>query len=262
MRAGTSISGPTTAASASPEPMPKVATATAIASSKLLPAAVNDREAVASYVNPSRRDSQNASPNMMAKYTRSGSAIRSTSNGSSRMRCPCIANISTMVYNSPSSAVGPNFGMKVSSYQSLPFRATSSLRVRKPATSGTPRKIPTLRAISLMETWSVVVSAPNHCGTTVRKSQPSTEYVRIWNTELSATSTAASSPEPQASEFQISTMAMQRARPMSTRPFRYAGMSGRNSHARASITRGPRIQFRNSDVPSSFVSRTWAPMVS
>ena len=46
MRTGTSISGPMTAANACPEPMPKTATATAIASSKLLLAAVNARAAV------------------------------------------------------------------------------------------------------------------------------------------------------------------------------------------------------------------------
>ena len=38
---GTSINGPTTPASAWPEVMPKVPIATAMASSKLLPAAVN-----------------------------------------------------------------------------------------------------------------------------------------------------------------------------------------------------------------------------
>ena len=42
---GTSTSGPMTAAKASPELMPKTATATAMASSKLLLAAVNERVA-------------------------------------------------------------------------------------------------------------------------------------------------------------------------------------------------------------------------
>ena len=41
IRTGTSIRGPMTAANATGEPMPNAATATAIASSKLLPAAVN-----------------------------------------------------------------------------------------------------------------------------------------------------------------------------------------------------------------------------
>ena len=48
MSAGTSIRGPTTAASASPEAMPKVPTATAMASSKLLPAAVKETAAASS----------------------------------------------------------------------------------------------------------------------------------------------------------------------------------------------------------------------
>jgi hypothetical protein len=43
---GTSISGPITAANATPLSIPKVATATAIASSKLFEAAVNDSVAV------------------------------------------------------------------------------------------------------------------------------------------------------------------------------------------------------------------------
>src|SRR5271168_4898725 len=42
MSAGTSISGPTTPTKASPDFNPKTATATAIANSKLLPAAVKD----------------------------------------------------------------------------------------------------------------------------------------------------------------------------------------------------------------------------
>ena len=71
-----------------------------------------------------------------------------------------------------------------------------------------------------IETWTTAVSAPNHPGTTVRKSQPSTLYTRIWKMELSATSTAASSFEPQAREFQISTMAMHRASPIRIKPLR------------------------------------------
>ena len=46
MSAGTSMSGPMTAANAAPEFTPNTATATAIASSKLLLAAVNDSVAV------------------------------------------------------------------------------------------------------------------------------------------------------------------------------------------------------------------------
>ena len=51
MSTGTSTSGPTTAASASPEAIPKTLIATAMASSKLLLAAVNDRVAVSAYGN-------------------------------------------------------------------------------------------------------------------------------------------------------------------------------------------------------------------
>ena len=45
MRTGTSTRGPITAAKAAPELMPKTATATAMASSKLLEAAVKERVA-------------------------------------------------------------------------------------------------------------------------------------------------------------------------------------------------------------------------
>jgi hypothetical protein len=46
--AGTSISGPITPANACPELIPKTPTATAMASSKLLPVAVNETEAFSS----------------------------------------------------------------------------------------------------------------------------------------------------------------------------------------------------------------------
>ncbi|MND07042.1 hypothetical protein D3C83_288000 [compost metagenome] len=52
MRTGTSTSGPITAAKAAPCAIPKVATATAIASSKLFEAAVKDSVAVWGYVAP------------------------------------------------------------------------------------------------------------------------------------------------------------------------------------------------------------------
>ena len=71
-----------------------------------------------------------------------------------------------------------------------------------------------------IDTFTVVPASPNHPGITVRKSQPRTEYVRIWKIELRATSTAASSLEPRAREFQMSTIAMQRASPIRISPFR------------------------------------------
>ena len=52
IRTGTSTRGPITAVKATPEWIPKTATETAIASSKLLLAAVNERVAACSYVAP------------------------------------------------------------------------------------------------------------------------------------------------------------------------------------------------------------------
>jgi len=65
--AGTSISGPTTPASAWPELMPNVPIATAIASSKLLPAAVKARVAVFGYVRPCVRPQAKAAVHITAK---------------------------------------------------------------------------------------------------------------------------------------------------------------------------------------------------
>ena len=45
----------------------------------------------------------------------------------------------------------------------------------------------------------------------------------------------------------MSTIAMHRANPTMTRPVRYAGRSGKNSHARANINAGPINQLSTSD---------------
>ena len=68
------------------------------------------------------------------------------------------------------------------------------------------------------------------------------------------TSTAAASRSPQARSFQISTMAMHRARPTMISPVRYSGWSGRNAQARANISAGPMIQFSTRDRASSRLS--------
>ncbi len=64
---GTSTSGPMTAAKATPESMPYTATATAMASSKLLLAAVNDRVAHFPYPAPALRLMKNDSTNITTK---------------------------------------------------------------------------------------------------------------------------------------------------------------------------------------------------
>jgi len=67
MRAGTSISGPTTPTKASPELRPKTATETAMASSKLLPAAVKESAADYAQSAPRRLPIQKLTRNMMRK---------------------------------------------------------------------------------------------------------------------------------------------------------------------------------------------------
>lgn len=85
------------------------------------------------------------------------------------------------------------------------------------------------------------------------------EKATTWNTELIATSTAAASLSPHARSFQITTMAMHRARPTMISPVRYSGRSGRNAHARANISAGPTSQFSTSELTRSFLSPVTAP---
>jgi hypothetical protein len=86
--------------------------------------------------------------------------------------------------------------------------------------------------------------------------------MRTWNTEFTATSTAVVSRSPHASSDQMSTMAMQRARPTMTSPVRSSGWSGRNSQARANITAGPTSQLRVRDTAISRRSAAIRPAVS
>jgi hypothetical protein len=71
IKAGTSNSGPMTAANAAPELMPKTETATAMASSKLLLAAVNDKVAVFEKSASSLRPMQNETRNITTIVNRS-----------------------------------------------------------------------------------------------------------------------------------------------------------------------------------------------
>ena len=73
-----------------------------------------------------------------------------------------------------------------------------------------------------------------------------------------ATRIAAASLSPPARSFQISTMAMQRARPTMISPVRYSGRSGSSSQASANINAGPSTQLRTIEVASIVRSRvTW-----
>jgi len=75
---------------------------------------------------------------------------------------------------------------------------------------------------------------------------------------LSATRIAAASRSPQARSFQISTIAMQRARPTMISPVRYSGRSGSSSQASVNISAGPSTQLRTIEDTSSRRSAvTW-----
>lgn len=75
---GTSTRGPTVDANACSLSCPNTATATAIASSKLLLAAVKLCVAANLYPNPSFRATSSVAKKVIAKYTTSGAATRST----------------------------------------------------------------------------------------------------------------------------------------------------------------------------------------
>ena len=77
-----------------------------------------------------------------------------------------------------------------------------------------------------------------------------------------ATRSAPASRSPQARSFQIRTMAMQRARPMTMSPVRNAGSSGRNVQAKANIRAGPISQLRMRDSHSMRRSPVSCPMSS
>ena len=136
---GTSMRGPITAAKATAEPMPKTAIATAIASSKLLLAAVNASVVVTAPPAPARRPIQKLSRNMITKYSANGRAMRSTSSGMVRMSPPLRLNITTIVNRRATNVMGPMAGRKRRSYQSCPFRGSRTTRLSAPAANGRPR---------------------------------------------------------------------------------------------------------------------------
>jgi hypothetical protein len=79
---------------------------------------------------------------------------------------------------------------------------------------------------------------------------------------LIATSTAVASRSPQARSFQITTIAMHRARPTMIRPVRYSGRSGRKAQASANMIAGPASQFSTSEEISSLLSPVTAATLS
>lgn len=145
-----------------------MAMATAMASSKLLPAAVNASVVALGWFRPTARPKAIDPTHISAKYTSSGSAIRATSIGFEVMASPCRANSTTMVNSSPYRANGPIRGISSLSYQVRPLAFSPSRRVRNPAAGGMPRKISTERAISHTDTSKAVCSRLSRPGRTDR----------------------------------------------------------------------------------------------
>lgn len=143
---------------------PKVPMATAMASSKLLPAAVNASVEDRAYPSPSAFPVNSPMNHITAKYANSGRAIRATSHGRLVTCSPCRANSNTIVNSRPYSAHGPILGRNFSSYQSRPFARSPIRREAKPAIRGMPRKTRTLRAICQTEISSPCESSPSHPG--------------------------------------------------------------------------------------------------
>src|SRR3989339_636307 len=141
--------------------------------------------------------------------------MRTTSNGFSMMCSPCSENMMTIVNSRPMSARGLILGANTLSYHSLPFLRRNRYQLVTPAANGMPRKMSTLLAMSTMLMSTTRTSADGEMTgvITVMKKYASTEYITIWNSELTATSTAQYSESPSASMFHTSTIAMHLARP-------------------------------------------------
>ncbi len=110
--AGTSTSGPMTAAKAAPELMPKTATATAMASSKLLLAAVKERVALFAIVGAQSLAHAERRPGTSPR-SRSAAERRSAGRpaGSRTMYSPLRVNMTTMVKSRAISVMGEIRGM-------------------------------------------------------------------------------------------------------------------------------------------------------
>ena len=100
IRTGTSTSGPITAANAAPCAMPNVATATAMASSKLFEAAVKESVAVWPYEGSDLPAHEEGHEEHEHEVDRGGIAIRTTSSGTCTIVSPLSENITTIVNRS------------------------------------------------------------------------------------------------------------------------------------------------------------------
>ena len=87
--------------------------ATAIANSKLLPAAVKATEAVLSYSAPIALVKKKPIMNIRVKYTKSGMAIIRTSIGISTINTPFNENITTMLNSNAIKVIGEMVGINL-----------------------------------------------------------------------------------------------------------------------------------------------------
>src|SRR5699024_208018 len=113
---------------------------------------------------PTILEAKKLTKSISTKYSSSGTAIRATSQGWEVMASPCMENSNTMVNSNPYNDQGPILGRKVFSYQARPLAFSPKVRVKKPASSGMPKKTSTETTIAPIENSAEVVSSPSQEG--------------------------------------------------------------------------------------------------
>ncbi len=134
-----------------------------------------------------------------------------------------MLNMTTMVKSNATKVTGEINGTNLSWNQASPFHFIREYLLIIPAAKGIPRYMPTLRAMAPMVICTAVPFKPNKGGNTVIKMYAYTLYSSTWKILFNAIRPAAYSRLPSASSFHTTTMAIQRASPISIRPVMYAG---------------------------------------
>ena len=112
---------------------------TAIANSKLLPAAVKATEAVWSYFAPIAFVKKKPMINIKVKYSSNGIEISNTSIGISTINSPFSENITTIVNNKAIKVMGEILGINTLLYHSSPLSLTKKNLLKIPIRNGMPK---------------------------------------------------------------------------------------------------------------------------